>query len=241
MPSKINTTIARQLAAAQLVIENTLANPDILEHVAVRGYTATELAEGQQLYHAAVEAIAAQAAAAGAARLTTERADAAEKQARVSYQELVQTVRAVFPPSASQRKTLEVVGPMHTDTAEFIAGATTLFNNALRIGEISAVLGRYGYDEGALRRERELIVAYRQAVQAQASAKSAAKRATRVQREALAAMQQWVAQYAKIAKVALRSQPELLKALGIASQNGRAAARNAKPGSDLQPIATPEG
>jgi hypothetical protein len=240
MPSKIHATIAGQLAAAQLVIENTLANPGILERVAARGYTATEMAAGQRLHRVAVAAVDAQAAAAGAARHTTERADAAEKQARASYQELVQTVRAVFPANSSQRKSLEVVGAMPVDTAKFIAVATTLFNNALNVTEISAVLARYGYEEKALRRERELIAAYQQALQAQASAKSAAKLATRAQREALTEMQQWVAQYTKIAKVALRSQPELLKALGIVSQNGHAPARNPKPGSGPQPIMPPQ-
>ena len=225
MQSPSRYTIPRRLSAAQLVIANTLANPDIQERVAARGYTAGEMAEGQRLWNAASQAVDAQAAAAGAQRLATERAHLAEQRARASYQALVQTVRAVFPPQSAQRKALDIAGPTPDTTAAFISAATTLLNNALGIPEITAVLARYGYDAATLQADRDVILAYQQAVHAQALAMSAAKQATRVQVEALEALHRWVAQYLKIAKIALRSQPELLKALGVTPPNGRAAQR----------------
>lgn len=225
MPTASKYTIPGQLGAAQLVIANTLAHPDIQERVAARGYTAGEMAEGQRLCAAASQAVDAQAAAAGAQRLATEQAHLVEQRARASYQALVQTVRAVFPPQSAQRKALDVAGPMPETTAVFTAAATTLLNNALGVPEIAAVLAKYGYDEPTLRAERDAILAYQQAMQAQALAMSAAKQATRAQIEALAALQRWLAQYLKIARIALRSQPELLKALGITPPGGRATAQ----------------
>jgi hypothetical protein len=160
-------------------------------------------------------------AAAGAQRLATERARAAEKRARTHYGSLVQTVRAVFPRNAPQRTALEITGRSLSDSAAFITAATTLFNNALAIAEIADVLARYGYDAATLRGERESIAAFQQAMQAQAQAKSAARQATRAQTEALNALQRWMTLYVKIAKVALRAQPELLKALGVTALAGR--------------------
>jgi hypothetical protein len=177
--------------------------------------TTSEMAEGQRLRAAASQAVDAQAAAAGAQRLPTERARVAEKRARASYHALVQTVRAIFPPNAAQRKALEVTGPMPDDTAAFIAMATTLFNNASAIPDIATALEKFGYTLQTLDEERKIIAEYQHADQAQVLPKSAAKQATRVQNEALAALQQWIAQYLKIAKIALRSKPERLKALGI--------------------------
>ncbi len=55
--------------------------------------------------------------------------------------------------------------------------------------------------------------------------KGAAKQATRVQTKALAALHRWMAQYVKIARVALRNDPALLKSLGITSQVSRIAAQ----------------
>lgn len=120
------------------------------------------------------------------------------------------------------------------------SAATTLFNNALKVTEIGVVLARYGYDVATLRRERELITAYKQALRAQALAKGAAKQATLAQTQALSEMQQWIAQYTKITKVALRTRPELLKALGITRQTGRPS-RDATPEASTPPPAPPQG
>lgn len=235
MTAQPKSTIPSQLNAAQLMITNTLANPTIQERVAARGYTTQEMAEGQRLYDAASQAVDAQAAAAGAQRLATERVRTAEQQARAHYQGLAQTVRAVFPRNAPQRKSLEITGATPDDTAAFITAATTMFNNALAIADIASVLAKYGYDTTTLDSERDSIAAFKQATQAQAQAKSAAKQATRAQMEALAALQRWVAQYVKIAKIALRAQPELLKALGVTTLRGRPPTRrSAKPQAPMQ-------
>jgi hypothetical protein len=234
MMTKPKTTIAGQLAAAQLIIENTLARPAIFERVALRGYNAVEMAEGQRLHRAAVDAVDAQAAAAGAALLATDQAQSAEKEARDAYQRLAQTVRAIFPAQSSQRKALEIVGRTPQNIAGFIAVATTLFNNAINLPEITIVLSRYGYSVETLQQERELLITFQRAVQAQAGAQSAAKQATRAQTVALTALQRWVAQYTKIAKIALKTQPELLKALGITPQNGRT-----PPPQGAQPNSSP--
>jgi hypothetical protein len=53
-------------------------------------------------------------------------------------------------------------------------------------------------------------------------AKTAAKEATRTQLEAMIQLRRWTAQYHKIARIALRDQPNLLQALGIAPFNKRA-------------------
>jgi hypothetical protein len=227
---KANVTIASQLAAANLLIENTLSNEDILEQVATRGYPVDVLTEGQRLHRLASKAVDAQAAAAGAARLATERARLAEQEARDVYMALAQTVRAVFPSNSSQRKALDMTKPTASDATAFLAAAITLFNNAQNISEISVVLSRYGYDAPALERERELIIAYQQALQAQTRAKGAAKRATQAQTEALAVLQQWTTQYRRIAKIVLRKQPDLLKGLGLTPQQPRSVpTRSTKP------------
>ena len=221
MPIASKNSISSQLNSAQMVIANTLRHPDIQERVAARGYTAGEMAEGQRLCDVALQAVDAQSVAASRQRRATEQALLAEQRARTSYQALAQTVRAVFPPQSAERKALEVAGPTPETSAAFISAATTLLNNALGVPEIAAVLAKYGYDEATLRAERDVVAAYQQAVQAQALAMSAARQATRAQNQALAALQRWVAQYLKIAKIALRSEPDLLKALGVTPPAGR--------------------
>lgn len=235
MAPRSDATISAQLNKAQIIIGNSQQNSEIRDLVAARGYTATVLLEGQYLYEAATKAVDAQAAAAGEQLLATDRAEAAERAARASYQRLAQTVRAIFPANSPQRKALEITGPMPQESAAFLAVATTLFNNASRIGDIAVVLAKYGYNEQTLRDEHALITVYQQALQAQALAKGAAKQATRGQNEALTALQQWMAQYLKIAKIALRDQPELLKAIAFPATKRRAAAQNSGQAANPMP------
>ncbi len=105
--------------------------------------------------------------------------------------------------SAEDQTTLGL-GKEPRDTAGFIQASYTLFDNA---GEVTA-LADFGYDADKLAAKRAKIEAYDQANQAQEMAKSAAQRVTQDQDAALAAMNDWVAQYLKITKVALRGKKQ---------------------------------
>jgi hypothetical protein len=60
-------------------------------------------------------------------------------------------------------------------------------------------------------------------------AKGAAQQASQDQEVALAKMNDWVAQYLKIAKVALRGQKQLLEKIGVTARTSKTAAQRAAP------------
>ena len=215
MASHDRTAIADQLSAARLAISNTLADDELLSLVAAYGYGAARLGEGQRLYDAAVAAVDARVAASGAARLATAQAHAAERRAWASYQALAQLARAVFQHEPARSTTLGLVGHTPRGTSGFLAAAGTLFANALGVAPIGATLADYGYDAARLERELAVVRAFDQAYRAQVVAFGAARRATSERRAALAALSRWVAQYLKIARIALRDQPTLIEKLGI--------------------------
>lgn len=225
MPVRPNTTISAQLNSALMIISNTIDQDDIRSLVSARGYNAAVLNEGKRLYDVASAAVDNQAAAASKLRIATDQVQEAERQAQISYQRLAKTVRAIFPANASELKALEMTSRMPKENSAFITAALTLFNNAIKVSEIATVLARYGYDEQTLTDEREHVRVLQQTIRAQAIAKGAAKEATRVQNEALAALQQWVARYIKIARIALSERPALLDTLGLATRRRVSAAR----------------
>ncbi len=94
------------------------------------------------------------------------------------------------------------------DTGGFRLAANTLFDHAATI----AVLADYRYDADKLTVERAKLDAWEQADLAQEGAKGSAQQLAQEQEAALAALNDWVAQYVKIAKVALRSKKQLLDA-----------------------------
>jgi hypothetical protein len=100
---------------------------------------------------------------------------------------------------------------MPKDTAGFLAAAYTLFDNAASL----AVLADYGYDTEKMQAEREKLVLMDASNQNQEAA--------------LDTLNEWVAQYRKIAKVALRGKKQLLEKIGIAARTSKTAAQRAAP------------
>ena len=171
MSTRPHHTIAQQLNAGQLAISNSLSDPEIQSLVAQFGYPADKLSEGKVLYDAALAAVNAEKAAAGAQQESTRLLEQAETSARDAYQALARVARAVFLKDKSQLNALGLSGNTPKDTAGFLAAAYTLFDNARTL----PALADYGYDSPKLQSERLKIAAYDSANQAQEAAKGAAQ------------------------------------------------------------------
>ena len=101
----------------------------------------------------------------------------------------------------------------------------TLFDNAAASGLLAA----FGYDADRLAEERAKIEAFDTANQAQEMAKGASQQASQDQEAALTKMNEWVAQYVKIAKVALRGKKQSLEKIGVTARTSKTAAQRAAP------------
>jgi hypothetical protein len=206
---------AEKLNSMQLAIENTLDSQEIIELVAAFGYSAEVLDEGRTLYQNAIDAVNAKEAAHGDQKQATDDMLKARGVAETAYQGLAKVARAVFIDDKASLTALELWGIMPRATAAFFKRAYTLFDNALSVEGSKAALASYGYDEARVQSEREKIVVYDEANQAQEAAKGAAQQATQDQNKAMALMYDWYARYRKVAKVALQDKPQLLEKLGI--------------------------
>jgi hypothetical protein len=229
MGTKHRNSISEQLTAAQVAVTNTLADAELQARVTEFGYTASKINEGKALYDTALNAVNAQVAAAGAQYQSTAQLVAAEANARDAYQALAKVARAVFAKEPTRLSALGLAGTMPRSTAEFLPAAYTMFDNAQSIPEIASALEAYGYKAPKLQSERAKIAAYEAANQVQESAKGTAQQATREQDTALAAMNEWVAQYIKIAKVALRDKKQLLEKIGVTARTSKTAAQRNAP------------
>lgn len=90
--------------------------------------------------------------------------------------------------------------------------------------------------------ETARIAAYEQANLAQEAAKGKAQQATDVQRHSISALHTWIAQYRKIARVALRHNPQALEKIGIAVRTAKTAthrAANNAPATEEETASNP--
>jgi hypothetical protein len=127
----------------------------------------------------------------------------------------------------------------HASTA-FLTAADALFDNAQKIPDVLAKLTIHGYDAQRLGRERDKISAYARTDHAHEAAKGALQQVTDTKNNALKQLQDWFAEYRKVARVALCDKKQLLEDLGIEARSGsKPKVRNGRqPGKWLKPPAS---
>ncbi len=212
-------SILERLNSMQLAVSNTFGDPRIKELVGSFGYTDEKLNEGKDLYTNALMTSNIQTASGGSQRDYTAKVIQAEKTARAAYQDLSKVARAIFKNDKAKLKMLGIAGKMPTRIGEFLGMAYTLFNNAEQVEDVKKELTKYGYTDKKITVEKQKITDYDVANQQQEAAKGSAQNSTREQDAALEKMDEWYAQYVKIAKVALKNHKELLEKLGILARS----------------------
>jgi hypothetical protein len=229
MTSKPHSKVSQDLLSAQTALSNSLAEQDILTRVNGFGYTPERLAEGQQILAQAESAVQAFAIAKGNQRVATAQAQAARKAARNAYLEVAQLARAIFPRGSAYLTTLDIEGNLPTRLADFIRAGYTLFDNARADADIAAALNGYAYTDARLAEGRGVIEALDQAQQAQAIARGDKQQAAVAQAAALLNLRCWVAQYRKVARLALADAPQLLEKIGVTVRAAKTPAQIAAP------------
>ena len=215
MGSRMKKSIAQQLNTADIRVSNSLTNDDIKTEVAKKGYTEAKLLEGQALHTTAKDAVNKAVARDGDAKKATDYEINCKAEAHKAYQDLAQIARAKYTPKSPELATLGLNGREPIGTAAFIKAGYVLFDNAASDSKIGADLLVNGYTPEFITSERAKIETYENANKAQVTAIGNALKATEEQRAALKAMNAWVSEYTKIAKVALRSDKKLLEKIGI--------------------------
>lgn len=214
MTAKSKHSIAQQLHSAQLMIDNSLHDEEILGLVSGFGYTPEKLNAAQALFEAAQAAHLLQKSKAGAQQESTRQLVEAFESAQDAYRALAKVARAVFLRDQAKLSSLGLTGKKPDDLAGFLIAAMILFDNASGLD----LLAGYGYDAERLGSERAKIAALDQANQRQEAAKGAAQQATLEREAAFQALHEWTSQYRKIASVALREKKELLEKIGFVTK-----------------------
>ena len=213
------------LKRAALAIDNTLADAQIRELMAAYSYTPEALAEARKLVDTARAASSAQLVAAGEQLQATAAFVQANAVARAAYQALAKLARASCDkPSLTK---LGLSGSEPQAAGAFMKAAFDLFDNAPQVPMLAS---RFGYNAAKLAAERAKISALQAADQAQGTAMGAAQQATAQQQAAFKALQAWLAEYLKIARVALRQDPQQLEKIGVVARTSKTAAQRAASG-----------
>ena len=224
-----NDNIGNQLKRSKLAIQNTIKDPAVLALVAAKGYPLAVMNQGLVIYNNADAAVALAANTSGDQGMASEAADAAWKAVRVAYQDLAKIARAMFMRRTEVLTLLGLNQPMPRAAGSFTLAFNKLFNTGAYTPEITAKFLAKGYDSSKYSECRGLFGEWENAAGLHKAAAGDAEVAAEDQEKKLKLMVDWVAEYFKIARVALKERPQLLEKIGVLVRRTRTKAQRGAP------------
>ncbi len=225
MSKKLRSSVPSNLNDAEIIITNASSDERILAAVGGVGYDSAKLAEGRVLLVDATAKKDARVARSGEQLAATAAANAARVLAEDAYQSYSTLARGEFKNSKQLLSVLGLDRPMPRSEAALIAAAKTLFENGMSNAEIKAAMLKYRYDDPKLAAESAKVLAFEKANTDQMAAVGAAQHATEEQDRAMTRLTDWVAQFRKAAKIALKNNKQLLEKLGIRARSTKTKAQ----------------
>lgn len=203
-----DAAMANFISQSRVTIETILATPEILALLAPRSYDAAKLSAGLALQTAAQNAFTLRQTAIGDETKANQAVATARLAARAAYDDFRETVRAAYK-GRSERQALGVVGALPPDTEKLLTQARASYAAAAQ-APYGAALSPLGYDAAGLAAARATADALQTARAAQERAQGAAVAATDARNAAVKALREWMQVLQRLAKVALRTRPDLL-------------------------------
>lgn len=212
---KTHTSIEVQLHDAYTVLTNIRANPVLLEALAAYGYTQARLAEGDALREAALAHYHNKITAYGLLRTIKDSYASAAQQTKQRYKQHIKLAQVALDGNQGALQMLYVSGKQKTTVAGWLAQAqhfyrSALFDEAL-LQQLSKVnLTRTVLEEGA--RQVAVLADQRAAYRQQ---RGVAQHTTSQRNMALTALDLWMRDLKQIARIVLRTTPQLLEQIGV--------------------------
>jgi hypothetical protein len=206
--------LAADLAAAEQLIGNALADTEAAPLLAEGGYTAQELNAGLALHQAALTAFVTRQTADGAQDSATKAFAAADKAAHKTYTTLRELGRSAFLKDSAALTALGLSGREPRDLQNFLTAADAFVRSATN-PLYSAKLTARGVTAAKLQDLQAKLDALRLADRQQEAAKTATPAATSKRDRAAKSLFDWQSEFKAFAKAQLKDRPDISKRLGV--------------------------
>lgn len=207
-------SIADQLHAAEVAINNTLSNPVILTAVTAFGYSQTNLEAARALHQEAMALVAQQDMALGEQVEATQIAHKARHDAKRAYSAALKIARIVFRDDLTAQTALGLTGVRKTSLSGWLDQARRFYNNLLRTPEYIAAMTPFSFTQAKLAQEAALLETVAVTSELQDKKRGEAREVTRQRNVKLAELSRWLTDYKTVATVALAASPQMLEQLG---------------------------
>ena len=239
---KSRLSIADRLAHAQLALDNALANRAITATLAAYGYTSERLREGAALRDNVRALSQRQRGEYGDLFAAKDTLQALRQQAHQAYMRYVNVARVTFKTDRGTLEALGIAEPRKDRLAHWLEQAQQFYANALADSAILSRMAGFGITSEMLLAGQRQVEQVSGAASTRGRQRAIAKDATRQRDAALAALDAWMADFRKIARVALHDQPAMLEKLELTTRGVRRPSTPLSSGSTSGgTLAAPDG
>ncbi len=215
MKHRTRWNIDQLLVSARVAIEGALNEPAILAALTQYGYDEARLQEGLALCQEAEELVRLQQAEYGEQYQATAELNRAWDEANSLYTATLEIARIALRGNYDAAKALDLHGRRKRSFSGWFEQAVRFYRNLLDHEEWLAAMGRYGYTRERLEGELAQVEALLELERRQEDEKGDAQRATKLRDAKVDELNQWLADYKAVARIALRDDPQQLEKLGF--------------------------
>ena len=208
-------SIPELLMEANMAIENTLNDPEILAAVTEFGYDEAAVNAGKVLYDNTNQLQQQQLKEYGDQYSATSAFKTKLAEAKSSYMRFVKIARIAFKNDYDVFQKLGLTGARKHSFSGWFAQVEQFYNNALSDPDVMAKFSKFGVTQEKLEQGKQLALETQASDVNKKKEIGEAQQATLTRDTSADALDDWLGDYKAIAKIALEDKPQLLEKLGI--------------------------
>ena len=213
--TNLRINLANYFSGVDLVLTNVLAHPEIAAAFTGVGYDGPVIQSGRDLLDTARGLYLAQITEYGEQYAATQELNDAWQTADNLYTRHRQFAGILFKDDPLRAKTLALNEPKKYSFTGWLDQALRFYAAALSDPEIISALGRFLITQEQLEEGQALVQQAAALDQAQECEKAEAQQATRDRDAAIDVLNEWLAVFRQVARIALANEPQLLEALQL--------------------------
>ena len=213
--SELRRKIDDFLLVGRVALDNAQQSPEIAEAVARYGYDKARLAAGERLLAQAKQLLARQQSKYSDQYQATEALHQAFAAADKVYTAHRALARLAIKRMPQKDEALALNERKKTSLSGWLGQATVFYDNAPNDPELVAALARFNLTPEKLYEGQRLVQQVADLHSAQARGKYEAQQATADRNAVLDELDEWLAEFRTVAKLALADRPQQLEALGF--------------------------
>lgn len=208
-------TLESKILSADVAISAAKEYPEINTAVAEYNYDAPRLDEGKALQKEANTLHKKQIKEYGDQFQATNDLDSIKSKANKMYMKHLKVARITMEDNVAFRKSLMLTGRRKHTYTGWLEQASTFYDNGLDSPEALVALMEYNITEDKMKAGQALVNQTGIALKKQLKEVGEAQRATETRDKAFDLMEDWMAKFIAIARIALEDDPQLLEIMGI--------------------------